>query len=318
MGIESMKILIGIFSYNERDNLNNTYNDLKRQCRGLNCRIVLIDESEEHESVAIVNKIIKEDNIINICESGHRYGKVTGYNLLYKHFLENNYDILLHFDADHILSSDAVFNLARAIYSGYDIATCLNKPLKTDNFFQRILMVMDWPATRQREIGNFSLPLVGHNGAYNRKAVITIGNIPNGGINEEMYILYKVMNNNLSHKIVSNAISYNALPGTLSDYIKSTRRIYGKVKAFEEYIEKNGLRAETGEKMLVRDMIYAKPPPKLILKSLCSDLTASLLVPYIYLIRWGIMRSAKIYDSDFWESLETTKNLKGHDNGKWN
>ena len=254
--------------------------------------------------------MIKEDNIINLCASGHRQGKVTGYNLLYNHFLENNYDILLHFDADHILSSDAVFQLTMAIYSGYDIATCLNKPLKPQNFFQRIIFVMQWPATRQREIGSFRLPLVGHNGAYNRKAVITIGNIPTGGIDEELYILYRVMNNNLSHTIVSNAISYYALPGNLQDYIKSSQRVYGKDKAFEDYIDKKMSRTDKNNKTEINDIIYSMPPFKLISRSLCSDMTASLLVPHIYLIRWRIARSAKIYESDVWDSVETTKKLR--------
>lgn len=312
MGVESMKILIGIFSYNEGENLYNIYYDLKRQCRDLNSRIVLVDESDEYESITIVNKIIKEDNIINICITGRRHGKVAGYNLLYNHFIENDYDILLHFDADHILSYDAVFHLAKAIDSGFDIATCFNKPLKAENLnlFQRILYVMMRPATIQREIGNFKLPLVGHNGAYNRKTVIKIGNIPAGGVDEESYILYIVIQNNLSSTIVSNAISYYALPGTLSDYIKVTRRVYGKVKAFEDYIDKKMSRIDRNNKIEIKDIIYSMPPFKLILRSLCSDLTASLLVPYVYLIRWAIMESSKTYVSDVWESVETTKKLR--------
>ena len=50
MGIESMKILIGIFSYNKGENLYNIYYDIKPQCRDLNFRIVLVDESDEYES----------------------------------------------------------------------------------------------------------------------------------------------------------------------------------------------------------------------------------------------------------------------------
>jgi len=318
MGIESARILLGIFSYNEGENLNNIYYDLKRQCIDLNCRIVLIDESDEYESISIVNKIIGEDNIINLCVGGHRQGKVNGYNLLYNYFIENDYDILLHFDADHILSSDAVFNLANAIYSGFDIATCLNKPLKPENIFQRALLVMQTPATWQRENGTFTLPLVGHNGAYNRKAVIAIGNIPTGGVADEMYVLYRAINNNLSFTIVSNAISYYALPATLSDYIKSTKRVYGSVKAFEEYIQKNNVSTDRSDMVPINDLIYSMPPFKLILRSLFSDLIASLLVPYIYLIRWAIMKSAKTYKSDIWESVETTKKIKGVDDEKRN
>lgn len=309
MGVVSTKILIGIFSYNEGENLRTIYYELKRQCAHLNCNIVLVDESDEYESLAIVNKIIQEDNVTNIRANYHRRGKVHGYNLLYNYFIKTDCDILLHFDADHILSCNAVSYLAKAIDSGFDIATCLNKPLKGENFFQRILYIMMQPPTMQREIGTFKLPLVGHNGAYNRKAVTKLGEIPIGGVDEEMYVVYKVTNNDLSYTIETKAISYYALPGTLPDYVKTTRRVYGRVKAFEEYIVKNYLRTAISEKMLIEDMIYSKPPFKLILKSLFSDLIASFFVPYVYLIRWAIMKGAKTYTTDTWDSVKTTKKL---------
>ena len=69
-------------------------------------------------------------------------------------------------------------------------------------------------------------------------------------------------------------------------------------------------RIDRNNKIEIKDIIYSMPPFKLILRSLCSDLTASLLVPYVYLIRWAIMESSKTYVSDVWESVETTKKLR--------
>ena len=310
MVINSRKILIGLFSYNEGENLKEMFYKIKRQSIDLDCSIVLIDESDESNSLAIVNEIVNREGVINLEKGNRRMGKVHGYNLLYAYFLKSDCDILLHFDVDHELSNHAVQLLANSIDSGCDIATCLNKPLKPANFFQRVQYVMTAPATLQRENGIFVLPLVGHNGAYGRKAVEVIGNIPGGGVDEETYVLSKVLDYRLSYTIVKNAISYFTLPGTLSDYIRSTRRVYGKVKAFNEWYLKNKGDGKFSNANQIEKEIYSFPPMKLIVRSLLSDPVASMFLPFILIVRLTIMRSAKIYDSDTWETTETTKVLK--------
>ena len=166
------------------------------------------------------------------------------------------------------------------------------------------------PAISQRESGIFILPLVGHNGAYSVRAVKVIGNIPTGGIDEETYVLSQVLANNLSYTIVNTAISYFYLPGTLSDYIRSTMRVYGKVKAFNKWYSKNKGSRNFNEPNQIEKEVYSYPPLKLIVRSLLSDPVASLFLPFILIVRWTLMRSAKIYDSDTWETIETTKALK--------
>jgi cellulose synthase/poly-beta-1,6-N-acetylglucosamine synthase-like glycosyltransferase len=310
MAIEKQRILVGIFSYNEGENLRSMYYEIKRQCQGLNCSIVLVDESDEPDSLAIVNKIMDKDKIINIQKHSKRSGKVDGYNRLYSYFINSDYEILIHFDADHLLSPFAVSKLAEAIDSGLDIATCLNVPLKGQKFFQRILYIMIEPAIIQRETGNFKLPLVGHNGAYNKKAVNLIGEIPSGGADEESYVLSKVIEGNLSYGIATEAISYFALPATLSDYIKSTKRVYGKVKAFEMRNKEAKTHTENTKEMLVNKLVYSRPPVRLVIRALLSDIVAAAFVPYIYIVRWAIMKSARVYASDTWESIGTTKVLR--------
>ena len=310
MNLKTKKILVGIFSYNEGENLRSIYDQIKAQCKGMDCKIVLLDESDENKSKAIVGEILMDRNVEKLTE-GARRGKSACYNILFHYFLDHDFNILLHFDADHVLSDQAVRNLAETIDIGFDISTCLNKPFKPVNLFQRVLYVLAMPATLQREDGIFDLPLVGHNGAYNRKAIKAIGNIPTGGIDEETFILSKVLAYNLSHTIVRNSISYFTLPGTLSDYVRSIRRVYGKVKAFYKQnssMDKSG--EESGNSSPIVKKVYSFPPIKIIIRSLLSDPFASVFVPFILIIRWEIMRSAKIYDSDTWEKIETTKILK--------
>ena len=309
MNLKAKKILVGIFSYNEGENLRSIYDQIKAQCKGINCKIVLLDESDENKSTAIVGEILMDRNVEKLTE-GARRGKSACYNILFHHFLDHDFNILLHFDADHVLSDQAVLNLAGTIDIGFDISTCLNKPFKPVNLFQRVLYVLAMPATLQREDGIFNLPLVGHNGAYSRKSVEVIGNIPGGGINEETYVLSKVLAYRLSYTIVKNAISYHTIPGTLSDYMRSTRRVYGRVKAFNEWYSKNKAGEKFGNPNQIEKKIYSFPPIKFIIRSLLSDPVASMFIPFILIVRWTIMRSAKIYDSDTWEVVETTKTLK--------
>ena len=311
MGIDSKRILIGIFSYNEGENLSNMYYELKRQSKDLCYKIVLIDESDEIRSISIVNEIISSENTVNIRAGQKKRGKVHGYNLLYDYFLGSDYDILLHFDADHVLSGNNVQKLAESIDSNFNIATCLNKPLRCGNFFQRILYIMALPATYLRETGKYTFPLVGHNGAYDRNAVKAIGKIPSGGIDEESYVLAKIIENGLSSTVVQDAISYYALPGTLSDYMRSTRRVYSRVITFEKrYPDLSKVRGSHGHSSNINKTIYSRPQLRTIAKALFSDPIAASIVPYIFLIRFSVMRSAGIYTSDTWETISTTKKMK--------
>lgn len=216
----------------------------------------------------------------------------------------------MHFDADHILSGNSIFNLANAIISGNDIATCLNEPGKAQNLFQRILNVMSFPSTYLRESGKFKYPLVGHNGAYGRKAVQCIQEIPPGGADEETFILGKVMQNNLKSTVVAQSISYYAQPSTLNDYMRSTKRVYSKAKtAVKRYLDVCRIEDGHGGHINVLDLIYKRPPIKLIAMGVLSDPLASLFVPYVMLIRWAVMKTAGIYTSDTWDAIESTKKL---------
>lgn len=308
---EDRKIMVGIFSYNEGENLENMYNQIRIQSIGLSCEIVLADESNEKESVDIRNKIMEKYNVRNICKTEKRKGKVYGYNALYDSFLTSDCDILIHFDADHVLSENAVSGLVDAIQSGYNIATCLNKPLKAGNLFQRILNVLSFPATYLRETGEFKYPLVGHNGAYDKKAVQCIRVIPSGGSDEETFILGKVLQNNLKSTVVTQSVSYYSQPSNLNDYMRGTKRMYSKTKtAIMRYPEVCQVEDMHGNHTNVVDMIYSRPPMKVILKGILSDPFASLFVPYVMLVRLVVMKTAGIYISDTWETIESTKRLK--------
>ena len=306
-----MKIMIGIFSYNEGKNLERMYYQIKQQCTNLQCEIVLIDESDKQDSLNIVNKIMEKDNVRNIRKKIKKRGKVHGYNVLYDSFIDSDCNILLHFYADHLISENTIFNLAVSINSGCNIATCLNKPLKTKNLFQRILNVLTSPTIYLRETGEFQYPLIGHNGAYDRKAVQCIGKIPSGGAGEEIFILGKVLQNNLKYTIVTQSICYYTYPSNINDYFRSIKRMYSRAKtSVKQYSNICLIEDAKGHKLNVVDLIYKRPSINIIIRAVLSDPFASLFTPYVILVRWVAMHTGGIYTSDTWDSIESTKMLK--------
>jgi hypothetical protein len=306
-----MRIMIGIFSYNEGKNLERIYYQIKQQCTNLQCEIVLIDESDKQDSLNIVNKIMEKDNVRNIRKKIKKRGKVYGYNVLYDSFIDSDCNILLHFDADHLISENTISNLAVSINSGYNIATCFNKPFKTKNLFQRILNVLTFPAIYLRETGEFKYPLVGHNGAYDRKAVQCIGEIPSGGPDEETFILGKVLQNNLKYTIVTQSICYYEYPSNMNDYFRSIKRMYSRAKtSVKKYPNICQIDDSKGHKFNIVDLVYKRPSINIIITAVLSDPFASLFIPYVILIRWVAMHTEGIYTSDTWDSIESTKMLK--------
>ena len=60
--------MIGIFSYNEVENLRRIYDQIKKQYNGLSCWNVyrILRQSDEPERGVIVNEIIKNDSILKL------------------------------------------------------------------------------------------------------------------------------------------------------------------------------------------------------------------------------------------------------------
>lgn len=300
------RILVGIFSYNEGLNLINTYNQISSQAKSLDKEIVILDESDNRFSLNIVNSL-KDQGIVNLCQNKSRIGKVKSYNLLFEYFLKNDFNTLLHFDADHILSNNAIERLVNVVSSNANLATLLNLPLKPTNFFERCLYVMSLPSIESIKAGKKNYPLVGHNGAYDRLAVESIGEIPLGGVSEELYVLYRSMKCKLNFEIVNDAFSYYQLPSKLSDYLSSIRRNFGKDKSFSSWMQQNQVNDISYS--LISGQIYNIPDLFTIIRSVSTDLFTSFYLPYILLIRWIVIRSLTDSNSDIWEPIQSTKNL---------
>ncbi len=300
------RVLIGIFSYNEGENLRNMYNQVSTQSQDMNREIVLMDQSDDDQSLSVVNEILSS-GVRNLWAGSTVRGKVHSMNRLFQYFLDSKCETLLHFDADHILSGNAVVSLVKQIHEGSDVATLLNKPQRPEKFFQRAIGVMSLPATLGREAGSFSLPLVGHNGAYNRRAVELMGRIPTDGVDEESYVLYKVLTNNLRFIIARDAVSYYALPSDLGEYLISVKRMVARINAFENWKSMHKF-PETG--LNTFRIVYSRPPISLVIRSMLSDPLPSFIIPYIYIRRAIAINAAGIYTSDTWTTIEGTKVLK--------
>ena len=229
----NVKVMIGIFSYNEGESPRAMYDEIKKQCLSshLSCSIVLLDESDDPRSKRVIEGI-KREGVRNLISGKSRKGKVHGYNQLFKEFLSSGNDVLMHFDSDLSLSHEAVFLMTKSILGGYDIVSGISKPL-SQNLLQRVLSVMQLPHIWMRESGNFNYPGVGHSGGYSRRAVKNINVIPETGINEEIFVLISAFKYRLKIGVVKGAECFYRPPGTLEDYISSNKRVVGRIKSLE-------------------------------------------------------------------------------------
>jgi glycosyltransferase involved in cell wall biosynthesis len=313
------KIMIGVFSYNEGRNLQNIINQLMEQTNGMEVKIVLMDESDDEGSIEIARNLISEYHLEHYGDWHSRMGKVPWINVLFRHFLESDADILLHFDADQVLYNNCVNEMVNALSQGFDVIAALNLCMPGRNLFERAIRVMVRPGEMLRAMPHYRFPLVGHNGGYSRRALSAIYPLPETGADEELYILYTALLKGMKCAVIPSAKAYFRTVSNISDYISGGRRVIGAEISFVEgrfdtdahdKSAQNVDKEHEAERKKLREDIYKRPPLSFIVRAVMEDLPAAMVIPFVLVIRAGIFRSAKPYGSNVWSTVKSTKELQ--------
>lgn len=313
------RIMIGVFSYNEGRNLSNIIYQLLEQTTGMEAKIVLMDESDEEESIEIARNLISRYHLDHFGDWHSRLGKVPMINVLFRHFMESDADILLHFDADHVLHNNCVNEMVNALRQGFDVIAGLNLCLPGRNLFERALRVMLRPSEMSRAIPHYPFPLVGHNGGYSRRAISAIYPLPETGANEEQYILYTALFGGMKCAVIPSAKTYFRTVSNIPDYISGGRRVIGSEISYVEgrfdtdahyKCAENVDKEHEAERKKLREDIYKRPPLSFMVRAIMEDPPAAMVIPFVLVIRAGIFRSAKPYSSNVWNIVKSTKELQ--------
>lgn len=314
----NMKIMIGVFSYNEGYNLSNIVKQLFSQTTDLHATIVLMDESDDPNSLKIVQGLISEYHLRHYGDWHSRMGKVPTMNILFQRFLESNCEILLHFDADQILHDDCVTSMLSGLESGFDVVAALSLCLPGRNLFERGIRITLRPGEMLRQQPYYPYPLLGHNGGYSRRAVSEIYPLPETGADEELYILHTAMCKGIKCAVIPSAKVSFRTASNITEYVSSGRRVIGSVKSFIDgrFDIKSDINPRLNcdnseysrEKLHLN--IYRRPPFSFILRAMMEDPLASLALPFILIIREALLLSSKPYASNLWEIVNGSKDLR--------
>ncbi|AKA48361.1 hypothetical protein IX51_03805 [uncultured archaeon] len=300
------EIIIGIFSYNEGNNLKRIVQHILSEEPRLSNQILLLDDSDDPYSLQVLKELTEKYGIRKISNK-ERKGKIFSYNTLLKYFLESNADVLVHFDADLILESGVIKKLYNNIASGiFDVTGCMNRSLLGRTLFERSVRLLSVMGERARMDGTMDLPLVGHNGAYSRRAANIIYPVPTGGINEELYVVSIMLSNGLKAGLTRDALSYFRVPSNMNDYIMSHRRLAAQTKKFMSINE-----SRSGGKILEKalEKTRIRMSMRHVYASVSKDIAGLILSPYILAIRKAAIWSSGISNEDEWEIVSSTKNL---------
>lgn len=293
------RVLIGIFSFNESERLKRSANQLFIQASGLNSTFVLLDESTEAHSRAIAENVAETIGGELLPLSEVRRGKTACLNLLAERFRDGTFDMLIHIDADLMIDPGCVTELVKAIESGVDIASVLSLCSANRSLFGRAVRLTLRPMELLAETGGWEYPLVAHGGAYSPRAVEKIFPIPQARTHEDLLILAKAMQAHLRSLVIPTARVHHRAVDNASDYLLIMRRHFGRSTNFDRLKLPGGLS--------VRSKVSSVRSPRLLVRAVREDVSASFLLPYILLLRNAAEHSAEPYPTETWDVVSSTK-----------
>lgn len=95
-----MKILIIIPTYNEKENINDIVQEIKKYLSFYNYSILIIDDNSTDGTKEVLTKLTKDDTNIYLIERKAKLGLATAYVEGFKYGLKNGYDVMIQMDAD--------------------------------------------------------------------------------------------------------------------------------------------------------------------------------------------------------------------------
>ena len=305
-----VSILIGIFSYNEGENLLRTVEAIIKQTEGIEREILLLDESIDHESIEIVQRVVSKYGLTTMKKGKERKGKAAALNTLYDYFLHSSHSAMLHFDSDLILEEDLISNLVKAIREGMDLVTGISIPLDGRNMIEKSLSMIAQIFDTSNMGLKSNLPLVGHFGSYSRRAVHAIYPIKERTM-EDFYVLEKAFNKGLSMAVVSDCVCYFRLPDNINDLISNIRRNSGA----EKRLLSESISEEKNQEVLniyyaLHEITLNKPYIKKVLPVIARNPLYLALIPWLLLIRIFIGRFSVEYTSPILNTIPSSKKLR--------
>jgi hypothetical protein len=306
------KVLIGVFSVNEGRNLERLVGQLLSESTAIDASIVLLDESTDADSLAVVAHLLGEKSVRLLGRTSSVRGKVPALNRLFAEFLAGPAQILLHFDADQSLRAGCVPRMVEEIRSGADLAAAVNYALPGRNWFERAVRLSLRPGELERATGSSSDPLLGHNGAYSRRAVEQLAPVPEHGVNEELFLLCLAEARGLRRVVVTGAAAEFRLPANPRDYVRGAQRVQNRAAAFLAWCARNDPTGELGElAQRVATRVYRLPRGSSMLQALREDPVASLLLPEVLGLKIVVRLRRHPSDSDLWDPVVSSKGLAG-------
>ena len=296
------KVLVGVFCYNEGMNVLNIVKSLIEQLESTDFVINILDDSDESESIEISHSLACLDPRVLVSHSDVRLGRISRANELAEKFLASDFDYLLHFNADLVLGPSCVPSLIRGLTRGLDLVTGVSLSLPGRNLFERSLRVLARPGEMGRLSGASRAPLTGHLAGYSRPGVQALFPLPTDGAAEDLYTLSKAISLHLRISVVSEAIVYYRLCGSLSEYLVWGKRVFGMTRLAVLQNEETGVKS--------RNMLYDDVKLKMVVSAIFSDPVASLVLPFVLVLRLGLTLFPERAPSVNWVPLLSTKELK--------
>lgn len=291
-------ILIGVFSYNEKANLERTVNGLVVQLPQEGGKIVIFDDSDDGVTLELAEGLQRQYGSLVELHHAPRAGKVPRENELARMFLESSYRILLHFDSDLVIPPTCLAKLVERIDEGYDLVSAVSLSLPHRTLFERAVRALQRIWEARRLTPGYEVTTIGHSGVYSRTAVKAIYPIPLGGYSEDFHTLNAARLAGLKVGVAPDAHVYFRVPSTLDDYVDGVRRL-------RRQEAKSIARYGPGIKTILEELY--RPDPKAVAMAIRLDPLGFLLAPYVLVVREAARLSQGSTSTDSWNSLKSTK-----------
>ncbi len=255
-----------VSAFNEEQNISNLIHSvLKQNENGYRLKnLVIFSDGSTDNTVRVIKKIY--DHRIKIFSFKDRKGKSSRLNKYYKN---SNSDILVQIDADVILSHKNVLtDIVRPIIKNKNVGMCGGNalPMKGKTFTEKAVNYTNQayqPIKDNQKNKDNVYSVSGAIMAF-RKELVSIINLPENVIAEDVYIYFLCLTNKFLYRYVPSAVVNYRSPSNLRDQIKQNTRFLMSETKMSMYFSKDLVERESyfPKKILVIQMlkIFIKHP----------------------------------------------------------
>lgn len=296
-----MDTLVGIFAYNEGQNLPAIVRQVVEQIGNESYRVIVMDDSSDPGSIELAQSCASVSRNVQVMHSSVRVGRIGRGNELATIFAREGFKYLLHFNSDVVLSTRCVPALLNRLRSGIDLVSGVSVSLEPRCLFEKGVRAMVRASELERLSSDSNAVLTGHFAGYSALAVTSIFPLPIDGSAEDLVALSRAVRLRLSREVVREAIAYYRLPGNLGDFLAAYRRVSRMTDAARSESD------EVTERILKE--LYRTPNPNSVARAVLEAPLASALVPLLFLARVAARATPEKSVGQLWEPQESTKRL---------